>query len=128
MSFILFKTRFTVFPSVICWRAAVSCVLIKKANSLELLKNHESFPILVFEGILSIETLFSNFYIIIDSVSPGSCARGSIVVDELRRIWALPSPQIPESIIHNEFWTRHNWNNIYKSFMFYIRHPCPFYL
>ena len=36
--------------------------------------------------------IISNFYISVDSVCPESCARGSIVVGELRGIWVLPSP------------------------------------
>ena len=34
----------------------------------------------------------NNFHISIDPVYPGSYARGSIIVNELRGIWAVPSP------------------------------------
>ena len=34
----------------------------------------------------------SNFYISIDPVYPGVCARGYIVAGEIREIWILPSP------------------------------------
>ena len=34
----------------------------------------------------------NNFYISIDPVYPGSCARVSMIVGELRGIWVLSSP------------------------------------
>ena len=65
---ILFKTRFGVFPPVTCWRVVVFYAFNKKrilCSSREIGLTwkriiflnlfHESFPILVFEGSLSIE-------------------------------------------------------------------------
>ena len=34
----------------------------------------------------------SNFYLGIDPIYSGSCARGSVIVAELRGIWDLSSP------------------------------------
>ena len=45
-----------------------------------------------------------NFYISIDPVYPRCCARRSIAEGKLRGIWVLPSLQILQSIIHDEFW------------------------
>ena len=36
--------------------------------------------------------IVSNLYIAIDPAYPGSCARGSIVVGEVRGVWVLPFP------------------------------------
>ena len=58
---ITFKTRFSVFPLVTCWRVVVFCVFNKKRKVFvveensgllkrELWKYDESSPILVFEG------------------------------------------------------------------------------
>ena len=44
-----------------------------------------------------------NFVISTNLVNPGSCARGTIVGGELRDFWVLPSPQILQPIIHDEF-------------------------
>ena len=43
------------------------------------------------------------FYISLDPVYPGSCARGYIIVSELRGIWVLHSLEILEPVIHDEF-------------------------
>ena len=81
-------------------------VFVVKENSgtpkRELLKHRVSFPILIFEGNLSINDVCNddvmnlgiarNFYISIDPDYPRSCARRSIVAVELRGIWVLPSP------------------------------------
>ena len=48
--------------------------------------------------------IISNFCISIDPFYHGSCARGFIVVSELRGIWVFPFQQILEPIIHDEFW------------------------
>ena len=44
------------------------------------------------------------FFTSIDPEYPGFCSRGSIVVSELAWIWVVPSPQIIEPIIYDEFW------------------------
>ena len=65
---ILFKTMFGVFPPATCWRVVFFMFLIKKKSLCSWGKlgltqkriifmnlSHESFPILVFDGSLSIE-------------------------------------------------------------------------
>ena len=112
-SSIFFKTRFSVLPPVTCWRVVVFCVFNKERKAFvvkensgvhkrELLKYHESFPILVFWGEPANENsiiiiskgnhcvvdlgIACNFYISIDPVYPRCCARISLVVGELRGI------------------------------------------
>ena len=46
--------------------------------------------------------IVSNFYMSVEPVYPG-CARGFVVVSELRGIWVLPSPYILEPIVHYKF-------------------------
>ena len=105
----------------------------------ELLKYHEYFPVLLFDGSLSIEIAFikisrryhyvinlgivSNFYISIDPVYPESCIRGSFIVGELRNLGC------PFSIDHwnhylQWFLIGYNWSDIYKIFVFYFHYPC----
>ena len=87
-------------------------------SSRELLKCHKSFPIFVLEENLSINKHCSHqkrisfcelfwcclqFLISINPVNSGSCVRGPIVASELRDFWVLPSLQILQPIIHDEF-------------------------
>ena len=48
--------------------------------------------------------IVSNFYISIDPIYPGSCARGFDVVGEPKGIWFFLSPYILEPILQDKFW------------------------
>ena len=61
------------------------------------------------------------------SVYPGSCARGFIVVGEQQRNLSFPFSIDPWAHYARWVLTGHNWNHIYKLFVFYFHHPCPFF-
>ena len=68
----------------------------------------------------------SNFHINIDPAYHGACARGSIIVAELRGM-GFPLAIDPRAHYPRRVLTGHNWNDIYKLVVFYFQYPCPFY-
>ena len=82
---------------------------------------------MISKGYYYVIFLVRNFYIRIDPVYAGSWSK-----DLLSRVNSWESGFSLFSIdpqVHHPQWvlTGHNWNSIYKAFVFYFYHTCPFY-